>query len=1404
MKKLKFLFASSYSQLAVKLIGYIVERGHNIDFVETNISEQKKSLDWLRDYTYHLNIIDNKNIDYSKYDYLIDLDNLLSLTKADLAKLCILVNLDENLTLHLSIIICSENICKSIIEKVLLHFKQDLDYLYNEITELFIDGLLVIFRCSEKYENIGGNTVTYSSCTNSLSELINLEYKLNELHAYYKQMENHTESIFLPSSLFNPASVQSLKKVKSTIKLDITNNDVELLVVYLLMLLNGRKQAIYKYDFSDKYDSYLTNYLELCPTDTYSLVRDKLYSHMYGLLDNKFFKCVGNHFQHSEILFKIKTIDIQLSYDDKYLIVVEYDIINNELFIYYHPELYFFELIDTYIEYFNCNLKQWLHNNDNIGSTLYSSHNLYHRELYEWNDTAMNYPDDKTIHELFEEQVLRNPNNIALVFEDTSLSYYELNKRANQLASYLRVNYKIQPDQLITCFLSRSEYIIIAILAILKSGGAYVPIDPAYPDKRIKYIMQDTQTAIVLANDTYRDRLNNIITISENSLEAISVLLIDDSEFLLRLQEYSVIDSSSNSRSNNLAYVIYTSGTTGKPKGVMVEHKNLVNFVLYQKTMFSDRDIISGCINYSFDAANTEIFSSLLLGKLLHLVNDITRIDVDMLLLYVKKHNITVVILPAFVAAELLSNLDILQTNLRLVVVGGEIYYGNLQIEKLKIINAFGPTEGTVCTTIHTYKKNDLRTNIGAPIYNAKCYVLDSNLMPLPVGVIGELYIGGAGVVRGYLNNPGLTAEKFIINPFLPKPNHISLGNYRMYKTGDLVRWLLNGELEYIGRNDTQAKILGHRIELGEIERRLYAYPGIKQAIVTVRNYKNHKYLVAYYVGKPDVKEINLQNYLDEHLPKYMVPSKIIKIDKVPLTINGKLDQTQLPVPDFTTGYEFVIPSTTKEKLVCDVFAEVLGVDKVGINDSFYSLGGNSFAAVRVTLKLQNHLEVKLSDILTLRTPKQIAAHATVAQSTLKDKLEKIKQTYAKQHLNGSDYNKLNMEDMSTKVSNYLHLVNNTEFDSNKIKPITNILLTGATGYLGCNLLHQLLISTKYKVYLLIRAQSDELAYQRIYDKFSYYFKLDLNLYKDRIVVCAADIEYSNLSLSFKCYQNLVVPIDCIIHAAASVKHYGNYDEAYKSNVQATINLLELARQNKIKDFHYISTTAPLVKGNVLGYSNYIFDETDDANIVAKNGIYSITKFEAEQIVAKYRDYGVNTNIYRIGNLAFMVSNNCVQQNLEDNAFYQWVKCLVTIKCVAKQISEVDISPADMVAQAIIMLFDKTQLINTTFHVFNPYKFNLATIVIDDSYLFESLSIANFIDHIVQHLDSEDYNIIERFLLHQGWLDDIPSCNTIEVLQDKTQFILNKCGFNWYPIANSVFVRYLESVLRKNSNGKTT
>jgi amino acid adenylation domain-containing protein len=594
--------------------------------------------------------------------------------------------------------------------------------------------------------------------------------------------------------------------------------------------------------------------------------------------------------------------------------------------------------------------------------------------LFEWNNTQQDYPN-QCIHQLFEQQVHKTPEAIAVVYKDEQLTYQELNSRSNQLARYLQ-KLGVAPEVLVGICIERSPQTIVGILGILKAGGAYLPLDPAYPPERLQFMVDDAQVSALLTQGG-----------SAWKPEGKLIYLDRDREIIARESQENPI---SGVTSANLAYVIYTSGSTGQPKGVLVQHQGLCNLAQAQIQTFElkpDNRILQFA-SLSFDASIFEIVMALGIGATLYLVPEEARLGTG-LISYLRHHAITHATLPPAVLKMLPVELPALQT----LISAGEACSPeivNRWVGARRFFNAYGLTETTVWSTIAEVTDSNGKPSIGRAIANTQVYVLDAHLQPVPIGIPGELYIGGVGVARGYLNRPELTAEKFIPNPFSlaevrttkDETENLLHSTERLYKTGDLVRYLPDGNLEFLGRLDRQVKIRGYRIELAEIESLLSQHPEVKEAVVVAREDEpGSQRLVAYVVPNPKSKIQNLKSndlcrFLTEKLPVYMIPSAFVVLSSLPLTPSGKVDQSALQA--LTIGNldrSFVAPRTATEATLATLWAKLLHLEQVSIQDNFFELGGNSLLAIHLLEQVNQQFEqnLPLSDLFIAPTVAQFA-----------------------------------------------------------------------------------------------------------------------------------------------------------------------------------------------------------------------------------------------------------------------------------------------------------------------------------------------------------------------------------------------------------------------------------------------
>jgi amino acid adenylation domain-containing protein len=637
----------------------------------------------------------------------------------------------------------------------------------------------------------------------------------------------------------------------------------------------------------------------------------------------------------------------------------------------YNTDLFDQPMVESMIGHYNTLLRGIITNADERVSRLpILTDPERKRLLVEFNDTASDYPLSNSVHQLFEAEAKRAPNAVAVIYEGQKLTYAELNHKADQIACRLQA-VGVGPESLVGISMERSVEMVLAIFGILKAGGAYVPLDPTYPKDRLAFMAEDAGVKLILTDSRVLQQLDDIRVTTLCLDKEWETTIPSDND-----SPTSGDDQQSAAASENIAYVIYTSGSTGKPKGVMTPHEAVTNMILWMQATYemTPADRLLQKTALSFDASAWEFFWPLVTGATLVLARPYAEKDGDYMVKTLQEQGVTVLqlvpsLLKLLVEQEGFENCR----SLRHVFCGGEALPAAVcerffeRLPQARLTNVYGPTETTMHVTVWECQKDtpERVVPIGRPVGNTQAYILDENMQPVPIGVPGELCIGGVQVARGYLNRPELTAERFIADPFNKRQGR------KLYRTGDLTRFRPDGGIEFLGRIDHQVKIRGYRIELGEIESVLRQHSAISDVIVMAReDVPGDKRLIAYVLGKPDhkLKSSELHNHLLAKLPDYMVPSAFVLLDKMPLLSNGKVDREALPTPEYSRQLleeEYVAPRNEVEQSLVKIFAEVLGLDKIGVNDNFFLLGGHSLSATQVITRLREtlHADVPLRRI---------------------------------------------------------------------------------------------------------------------------------------------------------------------------------------------------------------------------------------------------------------------------------------------------------------------------------------------------------------------------------------------------------------------------------------------------------
>lgn len=893
--------------------------------------------------------------------------------------------------------------------------------------------------------------------------------------------------------------------------------------------------------------------------------------------------------------------------------------------------------------------------------------------------------EEKCIHTLFEEQVDKTPDLLAVKCQNQSLTYQELDAYSNNLAHFLcEKNYGRQP---IGIYLERSIHCVVAMLGVLKAGGAYVPIDPEYPKERINYMLHDSQVACVVTQSSLLYDLKNIA--------AHKVILDTD---------WSIIEKFNNNRlnrkcsSNDLAYVIYTSGSTGKPKAVLLRHKGVVNDIYWRQNTWglTSHDRVLQNSSFSFDPSIWATFWPISVGACSIITPPNYQNDVNLILELMKKEEVSLIGTVPSMISMLMANPEIQSCqSLKYVLSGGE----KLSIDLLKkimekpgvrVTNIYGPTEATINAT--SYECNEHNNNreipIGKPIRNQSVYVLDQFQQPVPIGAKGEIYIGGIGTALGYHNKSTLTNERFLSDPF------INLHDAKMYRTGDLGRFVVDGNIEFLGRADQQIKLHGFRIELSEIEKNILAHPDISEAMVFLKeNNVGDHILIAYVVtkGEKEITREEINAFLSINLPKYMLINAIFCLSQFPKTVNGKIDLDALPV--FSKNKvrqerqsEPNIELSPIQKVVTEAFESVLNTKNINDADDFFELGGTSLMLTRLVTHLFNYYNLSIPLHQFFKVP----TIAGVSEMILIYQKEGLDSILLNQHVISLESDAVLDGDIELGDLRYV-----------SCHEPNHVLLTGATGYLGVFLLEQILTRTKATVYCLVRANTKEQAKTRIKKVMSQY-GVWKESYSGRILPINGDLSKKRLGLSSEEWFELATKIEIIYHNGALVNFAYPYSALRGPNVLGTKELLRLACCKRIKAFHFVSTIDVLLAAHCP--RPFIENDAPIRTISNIPGGYTGSKWVAEKLVYAALQRGFPVSIYRPGLIMGHTETGATQEN---DYLLVAFRGFLPMGVMPEYKRIFDVVPVDYVAKSIVTISLHKDNHGKFYHLFNPKPVSL-------------------------------------------------------------------------------------------------
>ncbi|MDO5827002.1 MAG: amino acid adenylation domain-containing protein [Methanobrevibacter sp.] len=874
------------------------------------------------------------------------------------------------------------------------------------------------------------------------------------------------------------------------------------------------------------------------------------------------------------------------------------------------------------------------------------------------------YSFNPFLNEVFHETVEKNKDKLALIAEDGEFTYDELNRKANRIANAL-IKKGVKPGDKVLFKLKRDSNLTASMWGIIKAGAAFIPVDPEYPEERINYIYGDSEADYIISDFSDNNTLNVFDLLKEEN-EANPVVKFDP---------------------DNLAFMIYTSGSTGNPKGVMLTHRNITNYLLlkpennYITDVVTNRKRVLGIQTVTFDISVCDVLVPLTHGLTYVFASDVEAKDVLALAKLIKRTKVDAM---AGTPSRLFQYLDLDEMkeafkNLKSVSLGGEPFKPQLftRIKSINpdvnLYNGYGPSE----TTIHTnHKLLTSADNIttGKPNYNVIMDVRDIDGNLVPDGVMGEIYIGGLGVGKGYLNKEKRTKESFL------KINGI---NY--YKSGDYGTVDPEGEFVIHGRLDNQIKLNGLRIELGEVEQSILKFGKIKEVVCAIKKINENDHLCAYYTSDEEIDKDELKDFISKTLTKYMVPSVFVQLNELPWTLNGKIEVKKLPIPEITN--EYVKPSNNVEAFFASAFEEILGLNKVGVTDNFFDIGGTSLLVTKLTISALNEgYEVQYADIFNYPTPRDLAQFISG---------EGIVESEESQY----DYSRIDELLSQNTMNNFLN---------GDLRDLGNVLLTGASGFLGIHILKELIENEEGIIYCLQRAGKTITAEDRLKSLLFYYFDENYeDIFGKKIIVVEGDI--TNIE-DFKKLENY--PIDTIINAAANVKHFAEGSQIEDVNIFGVKNGLEFAKTVGACYVQVSTTSTAGESVNNFPPKDTVFDEQTLYVGQALDNKYLSSKFAAERLVLEHVVEGGDGKIVRVGNLMARESDAEFQINFESNGFINRIKAYVTLHAMPFEllVAQTEFSPIDVVAKSIVTL-SKTPKLNTVFNSYNNHYISYADVL---------------------------------------------------------------------------------------------
>ena len=987
--------------------------------------------------------------------------------------------------------------------------------------------------------------------------------------------------------------------------------------------------------------------------------------------------------------------------------------------------------------------------------------------LANFNRTECEYDNTQTIPSLFRKAAAMYPDNDCVVYDGRHYSYKEVDELSDNIAWMIHER-GIGREQVVSVLIPRCEYMAIASLGIVKAGAAYQPLDPTYPEERLNFMMKDADARLLICDRSLRAKVNEYQG---------DILYIDEIQATVPRSFASGLPLSP--LPSSLFILLYTSGSTGTPKGCQIEQRNIVAFChWYQREyQLTSESRASAYASYGFDANMMDTWPALTIGASVHIISEDLRMNLVALNDYFEHNGITHCLMTTQIGRQFATEID--NHSLLHLNVGGEKLVPCNPPKKYMLHNAYGPTEGTIVATSFIVDRLYANVPIGRPVDNMKAYVIDKQKHLLPVGAAGELCISGPQISRGYLNRPEQTAKAYEPNPFSNED-----GYERIYHTGDIVRWLPDGNIEFVGRKDAQVKIRGFRIELTEVEAVVREYPQIKDATVQAFDAPGGgKFICAYIVSDEKVDVQSLNAFIQERKPPYMVPAVTMQIDKIPLNQNQKVNKKALPTPELKqeeTTSSFVAPKTDLQKTICDIYSEVLGLERVGITDNFFLIGGTSILAIKVAMKcMLKGLHVVYSEIFQYAMPAELAAY--LEGKEVNDSASSSVEV-------ATDSDKEESETTVDQPWRKALVYNNSEHVGLlDITPTHTYLLTGATGFLGVHILNYIIENTDATVYCLVRKGSFDSPEERLEGICFYYFnKSYADLVGKRIFCIDGEIDNKTLVDSLA-----DLPFDTLINAAAIVKHFSNDDSLERVNVEGVRYLAEMCLRAGRRITH-VSTLSVggLNVDNAVDINRKFYESDLFFGQDTTYNVYVDTKSRGEEALLNLVPSGLKGKIVRVGNLMSRNDDGEFQINFNTNGFMRTLRGYTTLGCCPVSLAdkEYEFSPIDAVAKAIVMLSD-TNPEFTVFHIYNRHRVHL-------------IDIIQMLNDMGMKIDMVEDNVFQQHLMkafENGADDKIGGLvsykskaskhilRPIEWNSDFTTKVLYRLGFTW-PITGHGYI----------------